>query len=380
MRWSKLTVPTAAAAIVYFFDPDSGPRRRLRAREKLNHQSHSLFNFLDVAKRDVKNRVQGVGADVRYRLFGQRVRDDVLEQRVASKVGRFVSHPRAINIAAGDGVITLSGMVLKREVPKLLSAVRGIPGVQSIRNLLDEYEKPGNIPELQGGRPRKGHLPEVLQENWSPTLRLFTFLGAGGLLVQSRNLPRPIRPLATLACFLLGTRAVTNKPLTTVLGIDRTRGAIEVNKHVIIHAPLQRVFNFFKQYEQFPHFMRNVFDVRAVDEERIRFIVRGPMGTHVSWHAEEIVCEENDVIRWRSSDGSLVPQAGKLEFQPEDKDTTRVTLQMTYNPPLGIFGHTVARMLRCDPKTLFDEDFARAKTYLEHGKAARDAAMPESAA
>lgn len=242
------------------------------------------------------------------------------------------------------------------------------------RNLLDEYDKPGNIPELQGGRPRKGHLPEVLQENWSPTLRLFAFLGAGGLLLRSRSLPKAVRPLASIASFLIGTRAVANEPLPTVFGFDRNRGAIEINKHVIIHAPIQRVFNFFKQYKQFPHFMRNVFDVRTVDEEKVRWIVKGPLGSHISWVAEEIECEENDLIKWRSSDGALVPQVGKLEFHPEDKDTTRVTLLMTYNPPLGIIGHSMARMARCDPKTLFDEDFARAKTFLEHGKAARDAA------
>lgn len=379
MRWSKLTLPATAAALVYFFDPDSGPRRRLRAREKANHQAHSLLNFLDVAQRDVKNRVQGIGAEARYRFFGQRVKDDVLEQRVAAKVGRYVSHPRAIAIASDDGVITLSGVVLKSEVPRLLSAVRGIPGVHSIRNLLDEYDKPGNVPELQGGKERKGHLPELLQENWSPTLRLFAFLGASSFFIRSRNASRLLRPFATLASIAIASRAITNKPLRTVSGLDRDREAIEINKHVIIHAPIQRVFNFFRQYEQFPHFMRNVFDVRMVEEDRIRWIVRGPMGTHVSWQAQEVSVEENDSIQWQSMDGALVPQTGILEFHPEDQDTTRVTLTMSYNPPLGFMGHALARLTRCDPKTLFDEDFARAKTYLEHGKAARDAAMPESA-
>lgn len=379
MRWSKLTLPATAAALVYFFDPDSGPRRRLRAREKTRHQAHSLFNFLDVAQRDVKNRVQGVGAEARYRFFGQRVKDDVLEQRVAAKVGRYVSHPRAIAIAADDGVITLSGVVLKQEVPRLLNAVRGIPGVHSIRNLLDEYDKPGNVPELQGGRERKGHLPELLQENWSPTLRLLAFLGAGVFFVRSRPLPRLLRPFATLGSLAVASRAISNKPLHTLAGLGRDREVIEINKHVIIHAPLQRVFQFFRQYEQFPHFMRNVFDVRTIEEDRVRWIVRGPVGTHVSWQAEEVSVEENDSIQWKSTEGALVPQIGKLEFHPEDQDTTRVILTMSYNPPLGYIGHAIARLTRCDPKTLFDEDFARAKTYLEHGKAARDAAMPESA-
>lgn len=379
MRWSKLTLPATAAALVYFLDPDNGPRRRLRAREKASHQTRSLLSFLDLAQRDVKNRVQGIGAEARYRLLGQRVQDEVLEQRVAAKVGRYVSHPRAIAIAADDGVITISGVVLKREVPHLLSAVRAIPGVQSIRNLLDEYEKPGNVPELQGGKERNGHLPELLQKNWTPALRLMTFLGAGGLFARSRSFPFLLRPLATLATMAVATRAVANKPLRTISGLDRQRDAIEINKHVIIHAPLQRVFNFFRQYQQFPHYMRNVLDVRDTEEESIRWIVRGPMGTHVSWHAKEVFVDENVCIQWESMDGALVPQAGKLEFHPEDPSTTRVTLTMSYNPPLGYLGHSLARMTRCDPKTMFDEDFARAKTFLEHGKAARDAAMPESA-
>jgi uncharacterized membrane protein len=48
---------------------------------------------------------------------------------------------------------------------------------------------------------------------------------------------------------------------------------------------------------------------------------------------------------------------------------------MSYNPPGGWIGHTLATAFGADPKTSLDADLARVKTLLETGRVARDAAQ-----
>jgi hypothetical protein len=98
------------------------------------------------------------------------VTDDVLVERVRSKIGRCVSHPRAIEVSAHDGRVVLSGKVLQRESPRLLSAVWGVRGVRGIENQLQA--EVGNTPEWSGN-DRPGELPDLMQANWSPATRLF---------------------------------------------------------------------------------------------------------------------------------------------------------------------------------------------------------------
>ena len=41
---------------------------------------------------------------------------------------------------------------------------------------------------------------------------------------------------------------------------------------------------------------------------------------------------------------------------------------MSYCPPAGILGHTVARLFGADPKSEIDDDMVRLKSLLEVGK------------
>jgi uncharacterized membrane protein len=44
-------------------------------------------------------------------------------------------------------------------------------------------------------------------------------------------------------------------------------------------------------------------------------------------------------------------------------------VQLSYNPPASVLGHTVASLFGVDPKRAMDEDMVRLKSLLEEGKA-----------
>ena len=99
---------------------------------------------------DLVNRAQGAVAETQARLGGEAVTDEVLAERVRSALGRVVSHPGALEVAAHGGRVTLRGPILAREVDEVLATVASGRGVTGVENRLDVHERPGAVPGLQG--------------------------------------------------------------------------------------------------------------------------------------------------------------------------------------------------------------------------------------
>jgi uncharacterized membrane protein len=59
--------------------------------------------------------------------------------------------------------------------------------------------------------------------------------------------------------------------------------------------------------------------------------------------------------------------------RPFGQDQT-VNIKMSYNPPAGAIGLSLAALFGSDPKALMDDDLVRMKTMIETGKAPHDAA------
>lgn len=149
---------------------------------------------------------------------------------------------------------------------------------------------------------------------------------------------------------------------------------IDYIKTISIAAPVEEVFAFWQNLENFPKFMRNVRSVRRNNENNWHWEVAGPLGTTVQWDAEVTVSIPNELIAWSTIPGSQVQHAGLVHFRREG-DGTRLEVEMGYNPPAAALGHVVASLFGADPLTEMDEDLLRLKSFFETGKPARDAAQ-----
>jgi hypothetical protein len=191
----------AGAGLMYFLDPAAGKKRRKMFAYQCARMQRDFTCFLDKGLCDLTNRVDGVMAETRGILSTDQHCDDrVLHDRVRSKLGRYVSHPRAIHIEANDGVVRLRGHVLSSEVTPLVSALRTLRGVKHLDNQLEVHTEP-DIAALQGGAHRStahglfspgafapgtqlalGAASAVLMLMGAAARRPFAFaMGAGGL-------------------------------------------------------------------------------------------------------------------------------------------------------------------------------------------------------
>ena len=373
------------AALMYLLDPDRGARRRKLVADKLVRLRHSATDALDTTRRDLGNRTQGVAARTRGRFQSEEEADDrVIEERVRSELGRAVSHPSAITVLAVDGRVTLAGPVLAREVDDLLSRVGKVRSVKDVEHRLEVHETADGVPALQGGASRSGGRFELVQKNWSPAARLLTAVGGAALTLWGARHKGTLGTAASAAGLALFARGTTNTDLGRLTGVGGRRRGVDIQKTINIAAPVDNVFRYLTQWERWPEWMSHVREVRAAGVpgtvgERTRWVVDGPAGAPIAWDAEVTRFMPNEVVAWKTVEGAPVRHAGTLRFSQTANGGTRVHVQMSYNPPLGAVGHTVATIFGRDPKRQMDDDLARLKTTIESGVLPRDAAQPVTA-
>jgi len=139
---------------------------------------------------------------------------------------------------------------------------------------------------------------------------------------------------------------------------------IRVVRTMTVEAPIERVYEFWSDFENFPRFMSHVREVKRTGPDRTHWAVAGPGGTPVEWDAVVTARMPNEVIGWRTLEGSLVEHRGMVRFRPAGNDATRIEIRMTYRPVGGALGHGVAELFGSEPERVIGEDLARVATHL----------------
>lgn len=355
------------AGLMYYLDPQLGRRRRAMLRDQVASARNRLNNCLDATWSDVRHRAQGLAAEARSRFTQGPPDDRVLSERVRSKIGRYLSHPSAVEVTAHDGCVILSGPILAREVDQLLDVVAHVPGVARVENRLEVHARAGNISALQGGGRRPGERMNLAEVNWAPATRLVVGTAGGALLACGFTQRFPVAcVLGTVGLGFLA-RAATNLEMKRLLGLGGGRRAVDVQKTLNIAGPVERVFPFFTRFDAFPSFMAHLREVRDLGGGRSRWVAEGPAGAAVSWDAVLTRFEPNRLIAWRSEPGSIIANAGVIRFVPTPTGETRIDIRFSYNPPGGLLGHLAAKLFGADARSAMDEDLVRLKSLIEEG-------------
>ena len=141
---------------VFLLDPVRGNFRRTVLKDKFLRFKKEVSQSAHKMGRNYKNKSIGFKhrAQKLFTTEGtSQIQDEVLQARVRSKFGRIVSHPRSVYVYAHDGVVTLSGPILKKEVKELIKCVKKVPGVKKVVNDLTSYGSNKGISALQGEGP-----------------------------------------------------------------------------------------------------------------------------------------------------------------------------------------------------------------------------------
>jgi len=139
----------------------------------------------------------------------------------------------------------------------------------------------------------------------------------------------------------------------------------KVERSIVVYAPQERVFRFWRNFANLPRFMKNLEEVRVLDDRRSHWVARSVGGVRVEWDAEIINEVPNELIAWRSTGGN-VDHAGSVRFEPGPGGRgTVVRVSLQYDPPGGSAGHALASLLGGDAGTWFDENLQSFKRMIE---------------
>jgi hypothetical protein len=180
--------------VMYLFDPDRGPSRRASLRDQAVRAGNKVQDFLGRSSRDLSHRAEGSLARATSRLRPDDADDATLAERVRAKLGRYVSHPRAVEVDAQDGCVTLRGPILSHEVQELIDAVSSVRGVREVLNRLEPHVASEGVRSLQS--PGRSHSGGTTHTNgrWTPGMQLLAgVLGAAVVTVGASRVATRIR-------------------------------------------------------------------------------------------------------------------------------------------------------------------------------------------
>lgn len=100
-------------------------------------------------------------------------------------------------------------------------------------------------------------------------------------------------------------------------------------KSVDVNVPVRVAYDQWTQMETFPQFMEGVKEVRQLDDTHMHWVAEVG-GKRQEWDA--VITEQipDQRIAWTATGGDY--NAGVVTFHYLDPDTTRVTLQLDYDP------------------------------------------------
>jgi len=102
-----------------------------------------------------------------------------------------------------------------------------------------------------------------------------------------------------------------------------------VEKSVDVQVPVRTAYNQWTQFEEFPRFMEGVKEVRQLDDTRLHWVAE-VAGKTQEWEARITEQSPDQRVAWTAESGTM--NAGVVTFHKLDPDTTRVMLQIEYDP------------------------------------------------
>ena len=139
----------------------------------------------------------------------------------------------------------------------------------------------------------------------------------------------------------------------------------QVRMATTVHAPIERVFEAWSRFQDFPRFMPMVAEVRPTGEDRWHWVIAGPAGAPIEFDSMVTRRDRPRLIEWTSVDGAVVEHSGTARFRPTADAGTRVELTMSWRPVGGGIGETVAFMSGLDPEHALRDGLAGFKARLE---------------
>ena len=102
-----------------------------------------------------------------------------------------------------------------------------------------------------------------------------------------------------------------------------------VERSIEVDLPVRTVYNQWTQFEDFPHFMEGVDEVRQLDDTRVYWVAT-IAGQRREWESKITEQKPDQFVAWYGFGGAT--NQGEVTFEPLGPDRTRLTVKMDFDP------------------------------------------------
>jgi uncharacterized membrane protein len=140
--------------------------------------------------------------------------------------------------------------------------------------------------------------------------------------------------------------------------------ADQTTKSITVGAGIDTAYDTWANFENFPHFMKDVKSVTRTGDRMSHWVVAGPLGKDVEWDAETTRLDQNTRIAWNSKETSDIKTSGQVTFKDLGKGQTEVTVTLQWVVPASKGGETLMGLF-ANPAKRLEEDLLSFKHYVE---------------
>lgn len=263
----------------------------------------------------------------------------------------------AKKLAKGLGWFSIGLGLAELLAPRAIASISGVPkGRTGLIRLYGLREIASGITIFAQQNPTGGV--------WSRVAGDALDLASLGAAATSPNAKK-----GRLAFATANVLAVTALDVICAKQLSNGNHGIHAKGSCIVNREPEEVYSFWRNFENFPRFMRHVESVQDLGDGRSHWVVKGPAGMTVEWDAMTVADDPGTVITWRSLENADVDNAGAVRFEraPGGRGTI-VRVNIEYNPVGGVLGATVAKLFGEEPEQQLDDDLRRFKQILEIGE------------
>lgn len=140
---------------------------------------------------------------------------------------------------------------------------------------------------------------------------------------------------------------------------------------VTIDRPRPELFAYWRDLPNLARFMENVRDIQPTGERTAVWTINGPFGRTFELETEIVEERADEMIAWRSVEGSEIDAEGKVMFKdgPAGRGTVLEAI-IAYHPPAGELGQWVAKAFGREPSIQGRRELRRFKMLMETGEIA----------
>lgn len=197
-----------------------------------------------------------------------------------------------------------------------------------------------------------------------PSLPALALAVLGGALVgRSDRYGRAARAAATVSGLAI-IGAVARRPmLDTLRHAGTERRAAHLRLSLVVAQPVEVVFAFARDFENFPCIIGALRQVRDYGDGRSHWCASTPSGGTLEWDTVTTKYVPNRVIAWESVPNAPMTMRGLLRFVPEESHTC-LRLELDYRVRTGGLADALVALTTPTRAAELERDIRRLSTYL----------------